>query len=111
MRVRATASSLLIAVSLCLFVTIPTWAQQQSALNQRARRPSQAELKEILKQHKLWLQSNKQSGSRADLRGADLHDAYLNGANLSGADLSDANLSGPYLWDADLSWANLFGAN
>ncbi|EOW1027880.1 pentapeptide repeat-containing protein, partial [Cronobacter malonaticus] len=43
----------------------------------------------------------------ADLRGADLSDANLYGANLRGADLSDANLYGANLRGADLSDANL----
>ncbi|MCA8251799.1 pentapeptide repeat-containing protein [Burkholderia sp. AU31624] len=53
--------------------------------------------------------------SGADLRDADLSDAYLRGAylrgaNLSGADLSDADLSDAYLSDADLRGANLSDA-
>jgi len=47
----------------------------------------------------------------ADLRGADLSDAYLSGANLSGANLRGADLSDAYLSDAYLSGANLRGAN
>jgi len=47
----------------------------------------------------------------ADLRGADLHDADLSGANLRGADLHDANLRGANLRGADLRGAYLRGAN
>jgi uncharacterized protein YjbI with pentapeptide repeats len=58
---------------------------------------------------------------RANLRGANLRDAYLGGADLGGANLRDANLGGAnlggadlrdaYLGDADLGGANLRGAN
>ena len=47
----------------------------------------------------------------ANLRGANLSDAYLSGANLSGAYLSDANLRDANLSDAYLSGANLRDAN
>ena len=46
-----------------------------------------------------------------DLRGADLSNANLRGANLRGADLSNANLRGAGLSEADLSNANLRGAD
>jgi hypothetical protein len=67
------------------------------------------QLKQILDDHKLWLQKN--GGSRADLWRADLSRADLSGADLSGANLSGANLSDAYLSGADLSGANLSGAN
>jgi hypothetical protein len=77
-------------------------------------------LKEILEQHKLWLQ-HKEGGKRADLRRADLSRADLYGVNLSGAYLSGANLrranlygaylSGADLSGADLGWADLYGAD
>ncbi|EGO1196931.1 pentapeptide repeat-containing protein [Salmonella enterica] len=85
-----------------------------------------AELSKVLEQHKVWITSLDQEGSRADLydadlRGADLRDADLRGANLSdadlyganlyGANLRGANLSGANLSDADLYGANLRGAN
>ncbi|EDB5291244.1 pentapeptide repeat-containing protein, partial [Salmonella enterica subsp. enterica serovar Corvallis] len=47
----------------------------------------------------------------ADLRGANLCDANLRGANLRGADLRGANLCGANLRGADLRGANLCGAN
>ncbi|EMA3948538.1 pentapeptide repeat-containing protein [Salmonella enterica] len=65
-----------------------------------------ADLSKIFEEHKVWITSMHESGSRADLCGADLRDAYLLGANLLGADLRDANLR-----DADLCGANLFGAD
>ena len=58
------------------------------------------ELKTILEQHTLWLDSNKKEGKRAD----------LSGANLSGADLRYANLIRSILIDTDLTGANLTGA-
>lgn len=56
------------------------------------------ELKIILDQHKLWLESGKKEGKRADLSEANLTEADLSGANLFEADLTKANLS----------WANLY---
>ena len=57
---------------------------------------NQAELDEILKLHKKWL-NNEPSGKRAilhraDLREADLREADLRGADLRGADLRGADL-------------------
>ena len=88
-------------------------------------------LKKILADHKVWVESDYQSGKRANLEGANLscanlyrahlnganlYRAHLNGANLSDADLegtnlSGANLSGTLLYGADLKGANLSGAN
>ena len=45
------------------------------------------------------------------LRGSDLSDANLSGANLRGSDLSGANLCGANLCGSDLYGANLYGAN
>ncbi|EIZ5225660.1 pentapeptide repeat-containing protein [Salmonella enterica] len=85
-----------------------------------------ADLSKILEEHKVWITSMRESGSRADLcdadlcdanlRGADLCDANLRGADLRGAnlcdaDLCDANLRGADLCDANLRGANLRGAN
>ncbi|EHW9168476.1 pentapeptide repeat-containing protein [Salmonella enterica] len=65
-----------------------------------------ADLSKILEEHKVWITSMRESGSRADLRGADLR-----GADLRGADLRDANLFGADLLGANLCGANLRGAN
>ncbi|EOV5705039.1 pentapeptide repeat-containing protein [Salmonella enterica subsp. enterica] len=90
-----------------------------------------AYLSKILEEHKVWITSMRESGSRANLcdanlrganlrganlrganlRGADLRDANLRGANLRGANLCDANLRGANLCGADLRGANLCGAN
>jgi hypothetical protein len=69
-------------------------------------------IKKILDEHNLWLQTGGKEGARADLRGANLsgvnlryvtlNDADLRGANLRYADLRYANLN-----DADLRGANL----
>ena len=63
------------------------------------------ELKQILAEHKLWL--NSEGGKRAYLQGADLRDADLQGANLQGANLQGADLQGAYLQGADLQGAYL----
>ncbi|ECL4022322.1 pentapeptide repeat-containing protein [Salmonella enterica] len=85
-----------------------------------------ADLSKILEEHKVWITSMRESGSRAnlcdadlfgadllgaDLRGANLRGANLRGANLRGADLCGADLCGADLCSADLRGANLCGAN
>ncbi|EIR2276089.1 pentapeptide repeat-containing protein [Salmonella enterica subsp. enterica serovar Chester] len=80
-----------------------------------------ADLSKILEEHKVWITSMRESGSRANLcdanlcdanlRGADLRGADLRGADLRGADLSGADLSGADLRGADLSGADLRGAD
>ncbi|EBB7671563.1 pentapeptide repeat-containing protein [Salmonella enterica] len=75
-----------------------------------------ADLSKILEEHKVWITSMREIGSRANLRGADLYGANLRGAdlygaNLRGADLCGANLYGANLRGADLCDANLRGAN
>jgi len=90
-----------------------------------------SKLKEILEQHKLWIETNGKQGERANLKGAFLYDAILydaylthadlTGANLyranlstvnfSGADLTGAYLKGAILYHASLYSANLRGAN
>ncbi|EAR1916780.1 pentapeptide repeat-containing protein [Salmonella enterica] len=65
-----------------------------------------ADLSKILEEHKVWITSMRESGSRANLC-----DANLCGANLCDANLCDANLCGANLCDANLCGANLCGAN
>ena len=87
---------------------------------------TEEELKTILEQHKLWLDSNEKEGKRADLTWVDLSCADLSGANLTGAylirtnltfadltfaDLTGADLTGACLYGANLSGANLSGAD
>lgn len=73
-------------------------------------------LASILEQHRLWVDSNGQSGKRADLSRIDLHGANLVEvnlieANLVGTGLRGANLFGANLLGADLLGADLRGAN
>ena len=85
-----------------------------------------SKLKEILEQHKLWLETNGMQGilayfyganlkdanlKNADLNGASLYAANLTGANLTGANLTGANLKDAILWGANLTGASLRGAN
>ncbi|EHB3642191.1 pentapeptide repeat-containing protein [Salmonella enterica subsp. enterica serovar Muenchen] len=70
-----------------------------------------AYLSKILEEHKVWITSMRESGSRANLCDANLRGANLRGANLRGADLCDANLRGANLRGADLRGANLCDAN
>jgi len=66
-----------------------------------------SELKAILEDHHLWVESGHKQGKRADLHDANLHGAYLHGANLQGAYLQGANLRYANLWGANLLGANL----
>ncbi|TBM29780.1 pentapeptide repeat-containing protein [Hafnia paralvei] len=75
-----------------------------------------ADLRKILDEHKIWIESFRENGSRAYLSGAylsgaDLSGAYLRGADLSGAYLRGADLSDAYLRGADLHGADLHGAD
>ncbi|EDY3377217.1 pentapeptide repeat-containing protein [Salmonella enterica] len=70
-----------------------------------------AYLSKILEEHKLWITSMRESGSRANLCDADLCGANLCDADLRGANLCGANLCGANLCDADLCGANLRGAD
>jgi hypothetical protein len=69
-----------------------------------------SELKEILDQHKLWIETNGVQGTRADLHSANLTGANLTGANLYCAEFRGANLEGANLRGAYLHRANLTGA-
>jgi hypothetical protein len=74
-----------------------------------------SKLKEILDQHKLWIETNGVQGTRAylyraNLYGANLYGANLYGANLYGANLYGANLGGANLRGANLEYADLTGA-
>jgi len=70
-----------------------------------------SELKEILEQHWLWIETNKAQGKRANLEGANLEGANLRGVDLTGANLEDADLTGANLTGANLTDANLYGAD
>ncbi|EJE3234572.1 pentapeptide repeat-containing protein, partial [Salmonella enterica] len=51
-----------------------------------------ADLSKILEEHKVWITSMRESGSRADLCSADLRGADLCSADLCSADLRGADL-------------------
>ncbi|ELJ3696476.1 pentapeptide repeat-containing protein [Salmonella enterica] len=70
-----------------------------------------ADLSKILEEHKVWITSMRESGSRANLCDANLRGANLRGADLRGANLCDANLCGADLCGADLCDADLRGAD
>jgi len=70
-----------------------------------------SELKEILEQHRLWIETNGVQGQYANLSDADLTFANLTGANLSDANLRRANLTDANLRRANLNGANLNGAS
>ena len=75
---------------------------------------TETELKSILDQHRLWVETNRVQGTRANLGGANLicanlKDANLWRANLNSADLTGADLTGANLTKADLRGANLTG--
>ena len=74
------------------------------------------ELKTILEQHKLWLNSTGKEGkcanlTRANLTHANLRCANLRCANLTSADLTGADLTDAYLYRADLTRADLTRAD
>ncbi|MGU7220946.1 pentapeptide repeat-containing protein [Salmonella enterica subsp. enterica serovar Yoruba] len=70
-----------------------------------------ADLSKILEEHKVWITSMRESGSRANLLDADLRCANLCCANLLDADLRCADLRGADLRGANLRGADLRGAN
>ena len=72
---------------------------------------NQSELKAILRDHKLWLESFGSEGYRANLVNANLVNANLVNAHLRGANLRGADLRCADLEDANLVGANLDGAN
>jgi uncharacterized protein YjbI with pentapeptide repeats len=72
---------------------------------------TETELKKILDQHALWLESGNHQGKQAILEGANLEGARLYSANLEGANLVGANLIDANLVDANLKGAYLVGAN
>jgi uncharacterized protein YjbI with pentapeptide repeats len=102
------------AMALEISTLIPNVAEESTA-----GKISLLDLAEILDQHKLWVESGGESGSKADLcsvnlsnadlTGVNLQSAFLHKANLSGADLSMANLRGASLVQADLRNSNLLG--
>jgi uncharacterized protein YjbI with pentapeptide repeats len=78
----------------------------QNSHGDELRGISLLDLAEVLDQHKIWVESGGESGTKADLCGVNLDHADLTGVNLQGAFLNKANLRG-----ADLSLGNLRGAS
>ncbi|EFR6535940.1 pentapeptide repeat-containing protein [Salmonella enterica] len=70
-----------------------------------------ADLSKILEEHKVWITSMRESGSRANLCDANLCDANLCDANLCDANLCDTNLRDTNLRGANLCGSDLRGAN
>ncbi|EHZ3802589.1 pentapeptide repeat-containing protein [Salmonella enterica] len=70
-----------------------------------------AELSKILEEHKLWITSLGQEGSKADLYNANLCNANLYNADLYNADLCNADLYNANLCNADLRNADLRNAD
>ena len=80
-----------------------------------------SELKEILDQHKLWIESEGKQGAvarllrenlvRANLTDANLRNVILNGSNITDADIRNANLTKADIRNTNLNGANLTGAN
>ena len=69
------------------------------------------EIQAVLEEHRLWLDSNREKGKRADFSGKNLQEAHLVDENLRMANLFGANLEGANLEGANLFGANLEGAN
>ena len=65
------------------------------------------DIKKVLEQHKIWIDSLCKDGEEADLRQANLRAADLRKVNLSNANLSNANLRFASLREGDLRYANL----
>ena len=75
------------------------------------RRMTKEELKKILDDHRLWLDSDGEEGKCADLSYTDLFHVNLAYANLAYANLAYAYLSHADLSHADLSYADLSNAD
>ena len=71
-------------------------SEDQEPQEPELREVSPEELKQILEEHRKWVESEGKEGEMAD----------LSRANLQGADLSAANLQG-----AEFTWVNLQGAD
>lgn len=74
---------------------------------------TEAELNEILRNHKHWILEDVDGWGdmRADLRGVNFKGANLYAVDLYGAILQGADLRGANLYRANLQGANLYGAN
>lgn len=73
-------------------------------------------LKQIAESHKLWLDSDRKFGARADFEHCDLKGQKFDGMNLTKANFRGANLrfatfKGTNLWGCDFHHANLEDAD
>jgi hypothetical protein len=99
---------------------------QRESKNRSKERPAFRELpldqlQQVLTNHRAWLDSDGQSGKKADLShaqlqgislwSADLREANLSYANLQGADMDHARLRGANLRHARMEAASLWQAN
>jgi len=90
----------------------PTKEQQASGeIQPEYREISEEDLKQILEEHKKWVESDGKEGVQAELRNTDLQKVNFLGANLQEADLGGANLQEAILGGANLQEAILGGAN
>ena len=72
--------------------------------------PSASSLADALARHEIWLESDGQEGSRADLSDRNFSGAVLCGVNFEAADLQRADFTGADLRNANLRSTNLSGA-
>lgn len=106
-------SLVLLGLGLWLLCFAPAYAQEKPTGKPwtgkwaYGRVITEADLRQILQDHELWLRSDKKQGERANLEGANLSGAKLWNANLSGAKLLNTRLSGADLWCPNLSGADL----
>jgi len=83
----------------------------QTAETPEYREISHGELKEILEQHRKWVETGEKEGEQASLDNANLQKAFLWKANLQKAGLGHTNLQETHLGLANLRKAELGGAN
>jgi hypothetical protein len=99
------AASMLIVVLLCFGVAAQMAMQQKQEWTWKDRNGqirSKADLDEILRQHKLWLESDGKTGVQLGIYGADFSGADLSGADLRKGTILKSSLSHTNLLKADL---------
>jgi len=85
--------------------------QKQPGEKRPLREIHEGELKQVLENHRKWLESGRKQGEQADLKDTNLRDLDLEGVCLRGAVLFGADLRGALLLRANLAAANLGAAN
>lgn len=68
-------------------------------------------LNAVLEDHRIWLESNKKLGGRADFEGVDLRGTAFKDAKLTAANFKSANLRGVNIEGANLRGADLRGVD